>query len=55
MNENGVAARAGLSEPRDGRSCEADKTAVARNPDWESGPRCIEVPFFVALGNEEHA
>jgi len=31
------------------------KTAVARNPDWESGPRCIEVPFFVALGNEEHA
>jgi hypothetical protein len=31
------------------------KTAVARNPDWESGPRCIEVPFFVAPGNGEHA
>ena len=26
---------------------------MARNPDKQSGPRCIEVPFFVALGNEE--
>jgi len=34
---------------------EADKSAVVRNPEWQSGPRCIEVPFFVALGNGEHA
>ena len=28
---------------------------MARNPDKQSGPRCIEVPFFVAPGNGEHA
>lgn len=34
---------------------EADITAVACDPDWQSGPRCMEAPFFVALGNGEHA
>jgi hypothetical protein len=28
---------------------------VAYDPDKQSGPRCIEVLFFVALGNGEHA
>jgi hypothetical protein len=28
---------------------------VANDPEQESGPRCIEVPFFVAPGNGEHA
>ena len=28
---------------------------MARDPDEQSGPRCIEVPFFVAPGNREHA
>jgi hypothetical protein len=27
---------------------------VAFDPDKQSGPRCIEVLFFVALGNGEH-
>jgi hypothetical protein len=30
-------------------------SAVACDPDRQSGPRCIEVPFFVAPGNGEHA
>ncbi len=34
---------------------EADISAVASDPDKQSGPRCIEVPFFVAPGNGEHA
>ncbi len=38
-----------------GDRAEADETAVACDPEWQSGPRCIEVPFFVALGNGEHA
>ena len=51
-----LAARAGLSEPqRMGDRAEADKSAVVRNPDKQSGLGCVEVPFFVALGNEEHA
>ena len=50
-----VAGRADLSEPSQGRSCEADITPVADDPDWESGPRRIEVSFFVAPGNGEHA
>ena len=28
---------------------------MADDPDWESGPRCTEVSFFVAPGNGEHA
>ena len=28
---------------------------MACDPEWQSGPRCIEVPFFVAPGNGEHA
>ena len=27
---------------------------MACDPDKQSGPRCIEVSFFVALGNGEH-
>jgi hypothetical protein len=50
-----LAARAGLSEPQLGDRAEADKSAMVRNPDKQSSPRCVEVPFFVALGNEEHA
>jgi hypothetical protein len=50
-----VVARADLSEPTQRRSCEADITAVACDPDWQPGPRCIEAPFFVAPGNGEHA
>jgi hypothetical protein len=50
-----VAARAGLSEPR-GRAIVLRLTSLR----WlatpkNSGPRCVEVPFFVALGNGEHA
>ena len=26
---------------------------MARDPDKQSGPRCVEVPFLVALGNGE--
>ena len=55
MDENGGGAGRFVGAFATGDRAEADKTAVARNPDWESGPRCIEVPFFVALGNEEHA
>jgi transposase len=29
-------------------------SAVAFDPDKQSGPRCVEVSFFVALGNGEH-
>ncbi|MGB9245487.1 MAG: hypothetical protein WCC03_19220, partial [Candidatus Acidiferrales bacterium] len=29
---------------------EADISAVASDPDKQSGPRCIEAPFFVAPG-----
>jgi transposase len=29
-------------------------SAVVCNPDKQSGPRCVEVSFFVALGNGEH-
>ena len=47
----GVAARADLSELSTGDRVQADITAVACDPDWQSGPRCIEVSFFVALGN----
>jgi hypothetical protein len=50
-----VAGRAGLSEPLDGDRVEADNSAVAGDPDNQSGPRCVEVPFFVAPGNREHA
>ena len=28
---------------------------MACDPENQSGPRCIEVPFFVAPGNGEHA
>jgi hypothetical protein len=38
-----------------GDRVEADDSAVALDPDKQSGPRCVEVPFFVALGSEEHA
>src|SRR3954462_951769 len=49
-----VAARAGLSELRIGDRVEADTFWVAFDPDKQSGPRCIEVLFFVAPGNGEH-
>ena len=49
-----VAARAGLSEPHDGDRVEAEPFSVATDPVTESGPRCAEVPFFVAPGNREH-
>ncbi len=50
-----MAAWAGLSESLQGDRGEADISAVACDPDKQSGPRCIEVPFFVAPGNGEHA
>jgi hypothetical protein len=50
-----LATRAGLSEPLNGDRVEAGKSAVADDPEWQSGPRCVEVPFFVAPGNREHA
>lgn len=55
MGENGGGAGrfVGAFATRD--RAEADKTAVACDPEWQSGPRCIEVPFFVAPGNGEHA
>src|SRR4051795_12312725 len=49
-----VAAPAGLSEPPIGDRVEADAFWVAFDPDKQSGPRCIEVLFFVAPGNGEH-
>src|SRR3954469_12023532 len=49
-----VAARAGLSEFPIGDRVEADAFWVAFDPDKQSGPRCIEVLFFVAPGNGEH-
>ena len=54
MDENGGGAGRFVGAFATGDRAEADKTAVARNPDRESGPRCIEAPFFVALLNEEH-
>src|SRR3954462_13438809 len=50
-----VALRAGLAEPLDCDRVEAGKSAVACYPDQQSGPRCAEVPFFVAPGTREHA
>jgi hypothetical protein len=50
-----MAARAALSEPGIGDRVEAEAFWVAYDPDKQSGPRCIEVLFFVALGNGEHA
>ena len=52
MDENGGGGAGRFVGAFDGRSCQADITAVACDPDWQSGPRCIEVPFFVALRNE---
>src|SRR3954452_2864979 len=49
-----VAARVGLSEAPIGDRVEADAFWVAFDPDKQSGPRCIEVLFFVAPGNGEH-
>lgn len=43
-----VAARAGLSEPLDGDRVRLATSAVASDPDVQSDPRCVEVPFFVA-------
>jgi hypothetical protein len=54
MNENG-GGRAGLSEPLHGDRVEAGNSAVASDPEKQSGPRCVEVSFFVAPGNREHA
>jgi hypothetical protein len=48
-----VAARIGLSEPWIGDRVEADQFWVACDPDKRSGPRCMEVLFFVAPGNGE--
>ena len=49
-----VAAQAGLSELPIGDRVEAEAFWVASDPDKQSGPRCIEVLFFVAPGNGEH-
>ena len=46
-----VAAQAGLFEPWIGDRVEAGAFWVAFDPDKQSGPRCIEVLFFVAPGN----
>jgi hypothetical protein len=46
-----VTARAGLSEFPIGDRVETDAFWVAFDPDKQSGPRCIEVLFFVAPGN----
>jgi transposase len=43
-----------LSEPGTGDRVEAEAFWVAFDPDKQSGPRCIEVLFFVAPGNGEH-
>ena len=45
-----VATQAGLSEPGIGDRVEAEAFWVAFDPDKQSGPRCIEVLFFVAPG-----
>src|SRR3982751_5175531 len=49
-----MAARAGLSEFPIGDRVEADAFWVAFDPVKQSGPRRIEVLFFVAPGNGEH-
>ena len=49
-----VAAQAGLSEPGIGDRVEAGSFWVAFDPDKQSGPRCIEVLFFVAPEDGEH-
>src|SRR5208283_706482 len=54
MDENGGGAGRFIGAYATGDRAKADKTVVARNPDWESGPRCIEVPFFVALAGSTH-
>ena len=52
----GVAARADLSESwQRAAVLRLTDSAVVRDPDKQSGPRCVEVPFFVALGNGELA
>ena len=53
MDENGGGAGRCVGTFATGDSVEADNTAVARDPEWQSGPRCIEVSFFVAPGNGE--
>ena len=50
-----VAARPVCRSLATGDRVEADDYAVARDPDKQPGPRCLEAPFFVALGNGEHA
>src|SRR3954451_25066207 len=45
-----VALRAGLAEPLDGDRVEAGKSAVACDPDKQSGPRCAEVHSLLPLG-----
>src|ERR1044071_5636592 len=49
-----VAARAGLSEFPIGDCGAAEAFWVAFDPGKQSGPRCMEVLFFVAPGNGEH-
>jgi hypothetical protein len=49
-----VAVRARLSESGIGDCVEADPFWVAFDPDKQSGPRRMEVLFFVAPGNGEH-
>ena len=51
-----VAARADLSEPTQRAIVlRLTKLRWLATPIGSSGPRCIEVPFFVAPGNGEHA
>lgn len=49
-----VVGQAGLSEPEIGDCAETEAFWVAFDPAKQSGPRCIEVLFFVAPGNGEH-
>ena len=50
-----VAVRAGLSEPITVIVLRLGTSLVASDPISSPDPRCVEVPFLVALGNREHA
>src|SRR3954454_23927368 len=50
-----VARQSGLAEPLDGDRVEAGKSAVACDPDKQSGPRCAGGTVLCRPGNREHA
>jgi hypothetical protein len=54
MSENGGRARRFDRASRRATVLRLSISTVVCDPDKQSGPRCIEVPFFVALGNGEH-